>query len=215
MGAGRRLSSLFPRPRALVALVACALVAGFAGCVGEEAPATEPAAPAAAPGGTPAPEALANTSAESAAPLAPVSENVSYSGETGTWACVFSPNAPMPLCQGQFSTTATKDLAYRGTPLRITGTVTWTPATPAPATLAVRLMTKVDGRYTFNETSPAAAGSASPLAFDFDLAPFAGMEIAIDVSSFEGHPTPDGGFAGGSVAQPFDVVATLVYQPAP
>lgn len=206
---------MLPRSRLFAALVACVLAAGVAGCIGKEAPATEPAAAAAPPPATPAAEALTNTSAASAAPLAPVSENVSYSGETGTWACVFSPNAPMPVCQGQFSTTATKDLAYRGTLLRITGTVTWTPATPAPATLAVTLMTKVDGRYTFNETSPAAAGSASPLAFDFDLAPFAGMEIAIDVSSFEGHPTPDGGFAGGSVAQPFDVVATLVYQPAP
>lgn len=196
------------RPR-LFALLACLSLA--AGCLGGEEESATPADATVTTPTTPAgTEPLANTTTEPAAPLAPVAVDVSYAGETGTWACAFVVGQP-PACQGSFSTTSAKELPAEAAPLRLTGALYWNATVPAGQGLRVSVFPVGD---PFNATALAVTGTTSPLAFDFDLAGFEGVSLGMDVSSVTGTGLPDGSFVGGSYATPFQVVASFVYQPA-
>jgi hypothetical protein len=140
------------------------------------------------------------------APPEPVDVNVSFTGETGTFLCVITPEGPE--CQGTFSDSSMHRLEYEGTPISLEGEVTWELESPTAQQLRVAVFA-VDENGDFDYQNPVdAARGGSPLTFRFDLFDVAGEDLVLDVSSVQ-----EAGPVVGSMAQEFTVEAVFTYQP--
>lgn len=194
-------------------IVAVALAAALTGCLGGDAPAADDAdgaSPAATNAtGTDGTTPTADVEAETPPPPEPVVTDVSYDGTTGNFVCLSAPGQFQ--CQGSFSTTSTKQLEYTGTPQRVAGEVTWEVQSPTALELIVSVFATNGTGWDPTAVSQEVRG-ASPLAFDFDLAEYEGLNVFIDVSSRVDQGTGDTQ-AHASMQQAFQLVGNFTHLP--
>lgn len=189
-------------------VLATALLVALTGCLGGGNGAAETANVASPTGAADLANATVPDPDAPAGPPAPVSVDASYSGETGTWACYFV--VAVQGCQGQFSSTANRELAYSGSPLRIVGTLTWQAGSPATSELQVRVL-PMNGTDVDYSAAVLVARGTSPLSVDGDLTALAGG-LLLDVSSAHEQSSPAAGLTY-STAQAFEFAGNFTYRP--
>jgi len=180
----------------LLLLAAAALLAGCS------SPATHPAAPS-------------SSQAHAASLAGAQPQTVVARRELQQWPIQVDGTTSTGGCVGTMSTWECRyangkddfdPLPTEGTPVRLNGTVTWDAATPASPGLNVYLLVS-DAGGGYQYLSSTLVSGTSPLSFDYDLAPYAGSDIAVGVSTTSGEYVVAAGASAGT-PQDFHLDAT-------